>query len=169
MNTGKLDLLAQAGRGVLIKSVAKSIPIYSMSSFLLRKTLCNRLDAISSKFWWNAMEDENSLYLSSWNKLARSKKDRGLGFRNIYDINLALLSKLFWKVLKDKISLWSRTMLSSYKKYFNLTNNTKLPFGGSPMMKGILKSKFIILEGALWNIGNGRSCEILERPVDPYK
>lgn len=70
---------------------------------------------------------------------------------------LALISKLYWKILKDKKSLWSRTMFSTYSKYFNLNENPQLPFGVSPMVRGILKTKFNILKGALWNIGNGRS------------
>jgi hypothetical protein len=44
--------LSQAGRLVLIKSVAAAIPSYAMSSFLLPSSICNKLDQSFKNFWW---------------------------------------------------------------------------------------------------------------------
>ena len=44
--------LSQAGRLVLIKSVAAALPSYAMSSFLLPMSFCNELDRILKKIWW---------------------------------------------------------------------------------------------------------------------
>lgn len=54
---GKLDgwrakTLSQARRTVLIKSVASTIPTYTMSTFLLPLTICLDLDNLFKDFWW---------------------------------------------------------------------------------------------------------------------
>jgi hypothetical protein len=48
----KTKSLSQAGRLVLIKSVAAALPSYAMSSFLLPKSFCHKLDKIFKNFWW---------------------------------------------------------------------------------------------------------------------
>lgn len=85
----------------MIKVVEESIPIYSMSSFLLPKKICNKLDDISNNFWWNGLDDKQSLHMCSWKKLIRHKSNGGIEFTNNYDMNLAILSKLYRKILKD--------------------------------------------------------------------
>ena len=44
--------LSQAGRLVLIKSVAVALPSYAMSSFLLPISYCKELDRLFKNFWW---------------------------------------------------------------------------------------------------------------------
>jgi ligand-binding SRPBCC domain-containing protein len=43
--------LSQAGRTVLIKSVASSIPSYAMSSFLMLISFTSSLDRMFKKIW----------------------------------------------------------------------------------------------------------------------
>ncbi|KAA3468761.1 reverse transcriptase [Gossypium australe] len=44
-------LLSQGGKEVFIKAVLQAIPTYSMSCFLLPKTLCTKLESIMSRFF----------------------------------------------------------------------------------------------------------------------
>ena len=44
-------MLLRAGKGVLIKVVAQSIPIYTMGVFQLPVKLCDELNSICAKFW----------------------------------------------------------------------------------------------------------------------
>lgn len=48
----KGKLLSQAGREVLIKSVAQAIPVYTMSCFKVPNSLCSEINSMVSKFWW---------------------------------------------------------------------------------------------------------------------
>ncbi|XP_074314331.1 uncharacterized protein LOC141649543 [Silene latifolia] len=45
-------LLSKAGREVLIKAVANSLPTYVMSVFKIPATFCNVLRSMVSRFWW---------------------------------------------------------------------------------------------------------------------
>jgi hypothetical protein len=52
MEGWRAKTLSQAGRLVLIKVVAADIPSYAMSTFLLPKGLCKKLDQVFKNFWW---------------------------------------------------------------------------------------------------------------------
>ena len=47
----KGKLLSNAGREILIKTVAEATPTYTMSYFKLPDTLCNELNSMISDFW----------------------------------------------------------------------------------------------------------------------
>ena len=51
MQGWKGKLLSRAGKEVLIKVVAQSIPTYTMGVFLLPAKLCNELNALCARFW----------------------------------------------------------------------------------------------------------------------
>lgn len=100
------QLLSKAGKTTLIKNVAQSIHFYTMSTFVLFKSLCNELDSIIWKFWWQV--NSNSLrYLAfkNWKDIRKQKNAGGLGFRWYSDFNTSLLSKLMWMIANDKNSL----------------------------------------------------------------
>lgn len=100
------QLLSKAGKTTLIKNVAQSIHFYTMSTFVLFKSLCNELDSIIWKFWWQV--NSNSLrYLAfkNWKDIRKQKNAGGLGFRWYSDFNTSLLSKLMWMIVNDKNSL----------------------------------------------------------------
>lgn len=100
------QLLSKAGKTTLIKNVAQSIHFYTMSTFVLFKSLCNELDSIIRKFWWQV--NSNSLrYLAfkNWKDICKQKNAGGLGFRWYSDFNTSLLSKLMWMIVNDKNSL----------------------------------------------------------------
>ena len=46
-------MLSKASKKVLIKAVAQSIPTYTMSVIQLLMKLCDELDAMCVKFWWD--------------------------------------------------------------------------------------------------------------------
>jgi hypothetical protein len=66
--------LSQAGRTVLIKSVASTIPSYAMSSFLLPRSISTSLDRIFKNLWWGfPTHKSRNLSLKSWNSICTPK------------------------------------------------------------------------------------------------
>lgn len=52
MQGWKSKSISQAGKETMIKSVIQPIPSYAMACFLLPKSLCDKLNALSRNFWW---------------------------------------------------------------------------------------------------------------------
>lgn len=42
----KSKTLSQAGRSVLIKVVAQALPVYSMQTYYIPRSICNKLDSL---------------------------------------------------------------------------------------------------------------------------
>uniref|UniRef100_A0A803QN99 Reverse transcriptase n=1 Tax=Cannabis sativa TaxID=3483 RepID=A0A803QN99_CANSA len=97
----KAKHLSQAGRTTLIGSVLQSIPNYFMSTVQVPSTLCEELDRLLARFWWveNANK-RNYCALKCWDEICQPKKCGRLGFQWFKDMNMALLSKLFWMILQ---------------------------------------------------------------------
>lgn len=62
MQGWKGKLLSRAGKEVLIKAVAQSIPTYTMGVFLLPAKLCNELNALCARFWWGQTGEERKIH-----------------------------------------------------------------------------------------------------------
>jgi hypothetical protein len=91
--------LSQAGRLTLIKTVAAALPSYAMSSFMLPNSICTALDRIFKNFWWGFHPKKvRNLSLKAWDSLCLPKSVGGLGLKRVRDVNLALISKLGWKL-----------------------------------------------------------------------
>ena len=76
----KGKMLSRAGKEVLIKAMAQSIPTYTMGDFLLPVKFCNELNALCSRFWWGQTGDKRKIHWKSWNFLTKPKKESGMGF-----------------------------------------------------------------------------------------
>ena len=50
--------LSRAGKEILIKAVAQSIPTYTMGVFQLPVKLCEELQSMCARYWWGQMGNE---------------------------------------------------------------------------------------------------------------
>jgi hypothetical protein len=87
--------LSQAGRSILLKTVAATMSSYAMCSFLLPASFSSKLDEMFKNFWWGfSLNKTRNLSLKSWDSICLPKALGGLGFRRIKDVNLSLMAKL---------------------------------------------------------------------------
>jgi hypothetical protein len=122
--------LSKAGREVLIKSVAQSIPTYCMSTFLLPTTLGEEIQRMINSFWWGSNRRQGKgINWLSWDKLTMCKEYGGMGFRHLFGFNLAMLGKQGWKLLTHPDTIVTRI----YKaRYFPRTNFLGARLGHNP-------------------------------------
>jgi len=108
-------MLSQAGNEVLIKSVAQEIPSYCMGVFLLPTSIGDEIEKMLNSFWWGAKgENRNGIRWLSWDKLTMRKEWGGMGFRNIYGFDLAMLGKQGWNFLTNPDAMVSRIFKAKY-------------------------------------------------------
>ena len=103
----KVKILSRAGKEILIKVVAQSIPTYTMSVFQLLVKLCEELQSMCARFWWGQVGNERKIHQLSWDKLTRPKIEGGMRFKDLHQFNLAMLAKQGWRLMQDQESLLS--------------------------------------------------------------
>ncbi|XP_074356116.1 uncharacterized protein LOC141695803 [Apium graveolens] len=147
--------ISRAGKAILIRNVAQSIPSYCMSCFLLPKSLCQEIERMLNKFWWNSgSTDRKGIHWLSWDAMSMSKPKGGLGFRSLYGFNVAMLGKLCWNFLHNPLSLVARLYKACYYPNDHLLKATAKP-GASFIWTGILTAKNNLAEGFRWVLGDG--------------
>ena len=150
----KEKLLSQAGKEVLLKVVAQSIPTIAMSCFLLPKGCCSELNKMMSNFLWGQRGSKHKMHWMGWKKMCKEKNLCGIGFRDLHLFNLALLAKQGWKLLTGQSCLLFRVLKA---RYFPISTflNAKLSSNASYTWRSIRRTREVLQLGFRWKIGNG--------------
>lgn len=69
--------------GNSIKSVLKSMPLYTFACFSVSESICDKLDAKIRNFWWGHDSGTRKLHLVGWDKICKAKEKGGWGSRNL--------------------------------------------------------------------------------------
>jgi hypothetical protein len=144
--------LSKAGKEVMIKSVLQSIPAYVMSIYLLPDSLINEIERMINAFWWGGGNNNKGIRWFAWDKLACSKEDGGLGFRDFQMFNMAMVAKQGWNFISKPTSLVARVFKARYFPHSSFTNAS---LGNNPsfVWRSIWKSRQVLLLGCRWRIG----------------
>lgn len=130
--------LSLAGRTTLIRVVATAMPLYSVSIFLLPKGWCEDIDKMLKDFWWGfSAHKRHNFTPKAWDSICLPKERGGLGFRKLFEVNLALVAKLGWQFLHCPSRLWVRIASANYNNHSPI--NPQLQGGNySAIWRGIL-------------------------------
>ncbi|WMV11936.1 hypothetical protein MTR67_005321 [Solanum verrucosum] len=103
----KSQYLSLGGRATLINSVLDALPTYMMSVYPM---------PARRNFLWQGNCDPNKhkFHLVKWNEVLVSKKEGGLGTRNLKIQNHSLLMKWLWRFASQEQSLWKDTIKARY-------------------------------------------------------
>ncbi|CAL1352198.1 unnamed protein product [Linum trigynum] len=151
----KARYLSLASRITLVKSVAASIPVYPMQVELMPKTVCKDLDKINRSFIWGDSEEKRKLHLVGWQTLTLPKDQGGLGIRPSRSVNLAMLAKCGWRLMKEKETLWTQLMRGKYGKNRENLDIIKPIKGSSFTWNSVSKTRELLKVGSGWNIHRG--------------
>lgn len=108
------QVLSRAGNATLIRSVIQASSVYSMSTLKISTSICNAMDSMVRKFWWNGKKSGRFMAMKSWKSICQPKERWGLVLKQFSKINQALLSKLGWKVASNEDSWWVKLLQSKY-------------------------------------------------------
>ena len=54
--------LSEAGKEILIKTVALALPVYTMNCFKLPKSICDDINGLLATYWWSKGTDKKSMH-----------------------------------------------------------------------------------------------------------
>lgn len=106
----KNNYLSLGGRVTLVNSVLDSLPTYMMSIFPLPVSVEKKIDALTRDFIWHGNKEKRGYHLVKWKTLTTSKKEGGLGIRNLRQHNKSLLMKWLWRFPLEEHALWRKVM-----------------------------------------------------------
>lgn len=101
----------------------QAIPTYSMSVFLLPKSLCRKLHYLFAKFWWGHQEN----HMGDW-------------VRDLHSFNLVVLAKQVWRFLMYPNSLPSRILRQNIFQTIRTFLQAELGVRPSYMWRSIFQS-----------------------------
>ena len=159
----KENYLSQAGREVLIKSIAQAIPTYVMQCFSLPKSILNDIEKVCRNFFWGQKGEERKMSWVAWEKMYGAKKDGGMGFRNMQIFNKAMLAKQAWRVMNRSDTLMARVLKGKYYPKCSFWE-AKASSNMSYTWRSILGAREVIEMGARRIIGNGATINIWKDP-----
>ncbi|XP_019180182.1 PREDICTED: uncharacterized protein LOC109175373 [Ipomoea nil] len=148
-------LLSQAGKEILLKTVAQAMPTFSMGVFLLTDSLCVALQRTMNRYYWEkGGTGGGGIHWMAWDRLSRPKVAGGLGFKDLKAFNLAMLGKQAWRFLTKPESLAAKV----YKaRYYPKSNFIDATVGNNPSYcwRSIMAAHGLVCGGIKRRIGNG--------------
>lgn len=137
-----------------------------MSCFLLPKDIISKLQGAIAKFWWSTKANNRGLHWIAWEKICVPFEKGGLGFRDLYNFNLALRAKQLWRLLHHPTSLLARVLKG---RYFRHTSPMEVKTSNSPSYgwRSILAAQDLLREGLRKTIGSGYNTRVWMDPMDP--
>jgi len=160
--------LSPAGKEIMLKSVALAMPVYAMSCFKLPQSIVSEIESLLVNFWWEKSTNQRGIPWIAWKRLQLSKKEGGLGFRDLAKFNDALLAKQAWRIIKHPSSLFARVMKARYFKDDSILDAKKRnqqSYGWASLLSGIT----LLKKGTRYVIGDGKQARIgFDNVVDSH-
>lgn len=162
LNSWKGALLSQAGRIALIRSVIESLLVYHLATTQVHKGVLDKIEARIRRFFWGKIEG-GYMALVSWKDITLPKELGGLGIRDIWVLNRALLMKNLWKLASSAQPLWAQVLLAKYYPEGTLwdTNRT---YACTSLWRGLMQLREDLAPYVRWSIGNGENCLLFAQP-----
>lgn len=114
------------------------------------------------QFWWGDTADTKKLHLKAWDVLCKPKCSGGLGFWRFRDINVAMITKLGWRLCTDTTRPWVQLVKSKYLRGRRLLDLQQTTQAASWIWNGIHNCYGSLRNGLCICIGQNSSSRIYE-------
>ena len=101
---------------------------------------------------YGQIEGKKGLHLIKWQTMCKSKTEGGLGLGSKHNMNRAFITKLAWRLIHDKDSLWTRVLRGKYVKEQDRMTELQAKNRDSPLR--ICKAMPNVVERTGWSLGN---------------
>lgn len=108
----------------------------------------------------------HKIHWLSWEKLTRSKKKGGLGFRYLHLFNKVMLARQAWWLLQVSDSLCAQVLKAKYYPHTKILH-CQPHQGISYSWCSILTGLKLLKEGIIWRVGDGATTKIWSDPWLP--
>ncbi|CAA7054623.1 unnamed protein product [Microthlaspi erraticum] len=136
---------------------------YTMTCFKLPVSLTKCIQSALTRFRWDGNDEKRKVCWIAWLKLTKSRKEGGLGFRDLPSFNNALLAKVSWRILTQPTCLLARILLSNYCHEAPFLD-CKIPTTVSHGWRGICEGRELIKPFVGKAIGDGKSTRVWQDP-----
>lgn len=156
VNSWNNKILSSGGKEVLIKSILAVIHLYPMQCFLLPKTTLAKINSVVLRFWWRSSSNNaHHVHCLKSSILFQSKDNGGMGFKNMFHFNRALLAKLACKIYDQPDLLVSRIPKCKYFRDCSFFDSI-LDRRPSKIRRSAFSVKDLILRGSFFD--SNRNC-----------
>ncbi|GAU23240.1 hypothetical protein TSUD_172690 [Trifolium subterraneum] len=116
--------ISLGGRIVLINAVINSIPIFFLSYLKMPVKVWREVVRVQRNFLWGGLSKKRRINWVKWSDICKTKKDGGLGIKDLRLVNLSLLAKWRWKLLMEGGDVWKNVLVAKYGE--GVLGNTRL-------------------------------------------
>jgi hypothetical protein len=110
----KNKYVSLGGRVVLLNSVLAVIPIFYLSLFRMPVGVWKNLVRLQRRFLWGGAAGNSKINWVRWQDVCRSKREGGLGVKDLRIMNISLLTKWKWRLLTEGESIWKNVLKEKY-------------------------------------------------------
>jgi hypothetical protein len=151
------------GRLILVKLVLSTLPFFNTPLCYPDGSIKREIAQEIRKFLWEGGKSNNKIFhLVNWQVVRAPKSHGGLGVKDPILANLALGSKMLWRMITREFDWWKKSLIFKYfqKDRLRGLENQQLHPNGSPIWK-LLQASFPLLQRKLtWIPGNGKCIRI---------
>jgi len=152
LSTWKASLLSIDGRVQLIKLVAQSMLIHTITVYDWPTSLLKEVETCFRNFIWPRDITRRKLVIVAWKKLCKPYSQGGLGIRSLITINAASNLKLCWDMLHSKES-WAKLLKSR-----TIRSGKQINYHIFSSLWSSMKNEYsVIMENFVWLLGNGQT------------
>jgi hypothetical protein len=155
--------LNHAGRVVLIKSVLSALPIFQLSMLLAPGKFKSEISQEIRRFLWQGgRSNSRRHHLINWNTVKAPKSRGGLGIRDPFLLNLALGTKILWRMVTRQNEWWKKDILHKYftESRLRCLDHPPLEKSGSQIWNLLKASLPLIQNNLSWSPGNGKNIKL---------